>query len=64
MNGWDYLHSNPVGAVVLVVVVGWALARLVRAFRDRRPVRVRLALRCPDCERETEPHDCDGGTVQ
>jgi hypothetical protein len=53
MNGWAYLAEHPVGAVVLVLVVGWTFARLLRAWRDRRPAIVRVMLVCPECERAT-----------
>jgi hypothetical protein len=55
MTMWDYLHASGVLApAFLVVVVGWALARVLRAWRDRRPVKVRLLLVCPECSAERE----------
>lgn len=59
MNVWSYLDANPVAVLFLSVVLGWALARIVRAWRDRRPVKVRLVLVCPKCEREAE-HQGEG----
>jgi hypothetical protein len=63
MNLWTYLDGNPAWAVLLVIVTGWTLARLVRAWRERRPVTVRLVLACPVCERESEPHECANAEV-
>lgn len=59
MNGWEYLNATPLGAFALVVAVGWTLARLVRAWRERRPVAVRLFVACPFCGREEEHGESD-----
>jgi len=56
MNVWTYLDGNPGWAVVLLVVLGWTLARIMRAWRERRPVAVRLVVFCPECQREHQGH--------
>jgi hypothetical protein len=63
MNVWDYLNASPVGAAALVFLLGLALARIVRAWRERRPVAVRLVLACPECQRESEEHACSNAEV-
>jgi hypothetical protein len=64
MNLWTYLDGNPAWAVLLVLVTGWTLARLFRAWRDRRPVAVRLVLVCPTCGDEHDHGENHGGIVE
>lgn len=52
MNLWTYLAGSPGSAFVLLVTLAWALGRLVRAWRDRRPVTVRIVMECPECTAE------------
>lgn len=63
MNVWSYLDGNPGWAVLLLLVLGWMLARLIRAWRERRPVAVRLVLVCPSCGEEHD-HGDGGGVVE
>jgi hypothetical protein len=64
MNVWDYLNASPVGAAALVFLLGLALARIVRAWRERRPVAVRLVIECPTCGAEHDHGQNHGGIVE